>query len=572
VDSSSESSEAVAESSGPSGGSTPGVEVKMPSLSPTMTEGTIVKWCKQEGDVINAGDVLCEIQTDKAVVSMEHDDDGILAKILVQEGSAGIQVGTLIALAVNEGEDWKDVQIPGSSSAAPKATEKKVKKGPSGGNTPGTQIKMPSLSPTMTEGTIVKWCVKEGEAVAAGEVLCEVQTDKAVVSMEVDDDMILAKILIPEGDAGVKVGTLIALSVEEGQDWKDVQIPAEEDDDTSVQTDSQSQPAAEASQEVSDAHVVPIARAGPAVMLLCAKYGIDPSKVTSTGPRGLIKSDILKYIKDNNLTPIKIAAKPTTPTKAPEEAKVTTPETASVQKPRSGYTDIPLTSMRAVIAKRLSQSKSTSPHGYSTAECNIDGLNAIRNDFKANGIKISLNDLVLKAAATALQLVPEVNINAIGEDDYQLMSNIDISVAVATPNGLITPIVTDVVGKSLPEVANTVRDLALRARDGKLQLNEFQGGTFTISNLGMFGIKEFTAIINPPQGAIMAVGSGAIEIDPDSGKPYQAMRATLSFDRRFIDENTANIFMSTFQKIVEQPQYMNIGLIPSVRRRNAIEL
>ena len=367
AESSSESSEAVAESSGPSGGSTPGVEVKMPSLSPTMTEGTIVKWCKKEGDVINAGDVLCEIQTDKAVVSMEHDDDGILAKILVQEGSVGIQVGTLIALAVNEGEDWKDVQIPGSSSAAPKATEKKVKKGPSGGNTPGTQIKMPSLSPTMTEGTIVKWCVKEGEAVAAGEVLCEVQTDKAVVSMEVDDDMILAKILIPEGDAGVKVGTLIALSVEEGQDWKDVQIPAEEDDDTPVPTDSNSQPAAETSQEVSEAHVVPIARAGPAVMLLCAKYGIDPSKVTSTGPRGLIKSDVLKYIKDNNLTPIKIAAKPTTPAKAPEVAKVPPPQTSSVQKPRSGYTDIPLTSMRAVIAKRLSQSKSTSPHGYSTA-------------------------------------------------------------------------------------------------------------------------------------------------------------------------------------------------------------
>ena len=186
----------------------------------------------------------------------------------------------------------------------------------------------------------------------------------------------------------------------------------------------------------------------------------------------------------------------------------------------------------------------------------------------------------------------------VGADDYQIMPNIDISVAVATPNGLITPIVKDVVSKSLPDISNNVKDLALRARDGKLQLQEFQvlytlniylynineeiflrqtvfifqGGTFTISNLGMFGIKEFTAIINPPQCAIMAVGSGNIEIDPDSGKPYQAMRATLSFDRRFIDENTANIFMSTFQKVVEQPQYMNLGLIPTVRRANAMEL
>ena len=185
----------------------------------------------------------------------------------------------------------------------------------------------------------------------------------------------------------------------------------------------------------------------------------------------------------------------------------------------------------------------------------------------------------------------------VGADDYQIMPNIDISVAVATPNGLITPIVKDVVSKSLPDISNNVKDLALRARDGKLQLQEFQvlikhihtynineeiflrqtvfifqGGTFTISNLGMFGIKEFTAIINPPQCAIMAVGSGNIEIDPDSGKPYQAMRATLSFDRRFIDENAANIFMSTFQKVVEQPQYMNLGLIPTVRRANAMEL
>lgn len=555
----------------PTGGSTPGIEVKMPSLSPTMTEGTIIKWCKIEGDPISAGDVLCEIQTDKAVVSMEWDDDGILAKILIPEGSTGIQVNSLIALTVNEGEDWKDVQIPGSTQES-KMPTKKVKKGPSGGNTPGTEIKMPSLSPTMTEGTIVKWCKSEGETISAGDVLCEVQTDKAVVSMEVDDDAILAKILVPEGDAGIQVGTLIALTVEEGQDWKDVQIPAEEDASEELVSE-EAAPVKVASKEVSEAHVVPIARAGPAVMLLCAQYGIDPSNVISTGPRGLIKSDVLKYIKDNNLTPLKIASKPATPKQVETKVQDTTPQhTTTLQRPRSGYTDIPLTSMRAVIAKRLSESKSTSPHGYSTAECNINGLNAIRNDFKASGIKVSLNDLVIKAAATALQLVPEVNLNTVGEDDYQLMPNIDISVAVATPNGLITPIVTDVVGKSLPQISDTVRDLALRARDGKLQLNEFQGGTFTISNLGMYGIKEFTAIINPPQGAIMAVGSGTVEIDADSGKPYQAMRATLSFDRRFIDENTANIFMATFQRIVEQPQYMNIGLIPTARRVNAMEL
>jgi len=529
-----------------------------------MTEGTIVKWCKKEGEAIAAGDVLCEIQTDKAVVAMEVDDDAILAKILVPEGAAGVKVSTLIALTVDEGADWKDVQIPGSDPAPKSAPKKKAM--PTGGSTPGTEVKMPSLSPTMTEGTIVKWCKKEGETLNPGDVLCEVQTDKAVVAMEVDDEAILAKILVPEGEAGVQVNTLIALTVNEGEDWKDVQIPALDDFVAgSVDAPQAAVSSDTGSQETSDGHVVPIAKAGPSVMLLCAQYGIDPSKINATGPKGILKSDVLKYIKDNNLQPMKMTAKPIgEPPKKSVEVQSAAP--ARAVKPSAGYTDIPLTSMRSVIAKRLSESKSTSPHGYSTAECNIDALNAIRKDFKNAGVKVSLNDLVIKAAATTLQLVPEVNLNVVGQDDFQVMSNIDISVAVATPNGLITPIVTNPVGKTLPEISNTVKDLALRARDGKLALNEFQGGTFTISNLGMFGIKEFTAIINPPQCAIMAVGTGSIEIDPETGKPYTAMRATLSFDRRFIDEALANEFMSTFQRIIEQPQYMNLGLVVPMRR------
>ena len=468
-----------------SGGSTPGIDVKMPSLSPTMTEGTIVKWCKKEGEAIAAGDVLCEIQTDKAVVSMEWDDDAILAKILIPEGSAGVQVNSLIALTVNEGEDWKDVQIPGKTikalfavsivnfniTGSTPAKAKGKKSVPTGGSTPGTEIKMPSLSPTMTEGTIVKWNKQEGEKLSAGDVLCEVQTDKAVVAMEVDDDAILAKILVPEGEAGVPVNKLIALTVEEGEDWKDVQIPALEADDDHPITEDVPSSAKTGAEETTEAHVAPIPNVGPAVMLLCAQYGVDPSKVTATGPKGLIKTDVLKYIAANNLLPLKITAKPvkSEEPQQPQEAKMV-PQSL----PGQTFVDIPLTSMRSVIAKRLSQSKSTSPHGYSTAECNIDAINAIRSDLKAVGIKVSLNDLVIKAAATALQLVPEVNLNVVGDDDYQIMNNIDISIAVATPNGLITPIVPNVVHKSLPEISETVRDLAGRAREGKLQLSEFQ--------------------------------------------------------------------------------------------------
>ena len=440
----------------------------MPSLSPTMTEGTIVKWVKNEGEAVNAGDVVCEIQTDKAVVALEADDDGTLAKIIMPADSGTIKVGALIAVMAEEGEDWTSVE---SQGVIEEVNANEVVMPTGGGSTPGTEIKMPSLSPTMTEGTIVKWCKAEGEKLSAGDVLCEVQTDKAVVAMEVDDDAILAKILVPEGESGVPVNKLIALTVDEGEDWKDVQIPMIQDQDQGLDTLASTEE--KSVQEVTESHVQAVPNAGPAVMLLCAQYGIDPSKVTSTGPKGLLKSDILKHIADNNLSALKITSKSSSapPPSSPEveQVKVSSPPPVG-----QSYVDIPLTSMRSVIAKRLSQSKSTSPHGYSTTQCNIDAINAIRNDLKAVGIKISLNDLIIKAAATALQLVPEVNLNTVGQDDYQVMGNIDIAVAVATPNGLITPIVPNVVDKSLPEISATVRDLAGRAREGKLQLNEFQ--------------------------------------------------------------------------------------------------
>lgn len=553
----------------------------MPSLSPTMTEGTIVKWNKQEGDKVAAGDVVCEIQTDKAVVAMEVDEDGTLAKILKLSDSGAIEVGTLIAVLAEDGEDWTSVAA--ASTGAEVSTgvklaasgEAEAVSQPSGGSTPGTEVKMPSLSPTMTEGTIVKWCIKEGEKISAGDVLCEIQTDKAVVSMEVDDDAILAKILFPEGSSGVKVGDLIALTVEEGQDWKDVQIPGAKAKAAPAPTKSAAaaSPTANVVHEPVDLHFVP--GIGPATNLLLAQYGLEPSQVPASGPKGLVKGDVMKYILANDLKPI--AAKKPEPVEAVKPAPAKADKPAKKPQfeisPSSGYTDRPLSSMRSVIAKRLCASKSTSPHGYATLECNIDHLNKIRADYARSGLKISVNDLLIKAVGTALQHVPQINLNTKGEDDIQVMTNIDISVAVATPNGLITPIVKNVPSRSLDEIANVVKDLAGRAREGRLMLDEFQGGTFTISNLGMFGIKEFTAIINPPQCAILAVGSGRQEIDGETGLPFTAMSATLSFDRRFIDEALASDFMSTLQKIIEQPEYMNIGLPPVVRNvRTAMQI
>merc|ERR1719186_1767906 len=279
----------------------------MPSLSPTMEEGTIVKWLKAEGESLEAGDGVCDIQTDKAVVSMEVDEEGVMAKIFRNADSGSIKVGELIAVVAEDGEDWKavaasgggdveaDASTPASAAAAPAAT---------GGSTPGTVVNMPSLSPTMTEGTIVKWYKGEGEAISAGDVLCDIQTDKAMVSMECDDDGVVAKILMAEGSSGVQVGTLIALMVEEGQDWKDVAIPSTgtEVSTPPPTTTSASTPVAIA--PAPTAHFPHPAQTGPAAALLMSQYGLNPATIEGSGPKGnLIKSDVLKHIKVNSLPP-----------------------------------------------------------------------------------------------------------------------------------------------------------------------------------------------------------------------------------------------------------------------------
>jgi len=579
------------------------IEVKMPSLSPTMQEGQIVKWFKEEGEAVSAGDVICDIQTDKAVVSLETDDDGTLAKILKSQDDGTIKIGTLIAVIAEDGEDWKEIAAAAPSSvgsqsgdaAAAEVAEPAAAAVASGGSTPGTEVKMPALSPTMQEGTIIKWCVAEGEKVNAGDVLCEIQTDKAVVSMEVDDDCVLAKIMVPEGTQNVQIGTLIALTVDEGEDWKDVQIPAAAPAAAAPAAATPAEPAAAPAPPqptpAEPVHAVQFPGVGPATNLLLTQYGIDPKVLESSGPKGLTKSDVLMHIETRGLKPLDLSVPPPpSPAPAPAaaataagEEKVKRPSFdrpasmtrmelggSAAYQPGGGaaggrYTDVPLTTMRSVIARRLLQSKQTSPHGYSTAQCNLDAVAKIRADFAGAGFKISVNDLIIKAAATALQYVPEVNINALGEDDYQVMPQVDISVAVATESGLITPIVRNVPSLALNQISDTVKELATRAKAGKLQLDEFQGGTFTISNLGMFGISEFTAIINPPQGAILAVGMGAQEINPVTLKPSTSMKATLAFDRRFIDEHLAAEFMATFRKVMENPQYMNIGPVPLVR-------
>lgn len=420
----------------------------------------------------------------------------------------------------------------------------------------------------MEEGTIVKWLKNEGDALEPGDVVCDIQTDKAVVSMEVDDDGVLAKIFKSSDSGTIKIGELIALVAEDGEDWKEV---AKTPISASAPPPPAPAPAAAPPPKAAAAPAPPPSAPtgehssvlGPATSLLLTQYGINPASVPATGPKGnLLKGDVLSFIKARNLQiPSAVpdvspaaAAAPPAPAAAPKPRKAV---------PKSGYTDHELSNMRKVIAKRLSESKQIAPHGYSSATANIDAISRLRQEYIRSGLKVSINDFVIKAVATALLYVPALNVNVVG-DEPVVQEQVDISVAVATDAGLITPIVKNVTGKSIQQISADVKELAGRAKQNKLKLDEFQGGTFTISNLGMFGVTEFTAIINSPQAAILAVGGGTPTLDGD-GRAYNAMTSTLSFDRRYIDEATAADFMSVYATILERPELLGTGYLPSVK-------
>ena len=548
-----------------------------------MDQGRVLPWftlkykevVQAEGEEIAAGDVVCEIQTDKAVVSMEVDEEGVLAKIFKAADSGSIKVGDLIAVVAEDGEDWKSVAASAGSgdsaesASVPSATSEAAP-AMSGGSTPGTAVNMPSLSPTMEEGTIIKWYKQEGEQIAAGDVLCDIQTDKAVVSMEADEDGVVAKILMEEGAAGVAVGTLIALMVEEGQDWRDVAIPAATGGaPASAKPESSPAPpppapAAPAAPAGSSQFVHP-AQTGPATALLLTQYGLDPARLEASGPKGnLTKSDVLQYIRDKSLpTP----APPQVPLPGAAKPAVVSPPPASApsySQPGQAYEDLELSSMRKVIARRLTESKQFSPHGYSSATADLTAVNRLRQEYIKSGFKVSINDFVISAVAGALQYVPQLNANVVNEEPVY-STNIDISVAVATPNGLITPIVKNANTKPVEAISAEVKELAGKAKENKLKLDEFQGGTFTISNLGMFGIAEFTAIINAPQLAILAVGGGRNIIDPVTMRQTTVMTSTLSFDQRFVDDASAAEFMSVFRALIEKPELQYRGFMSSIK-------
>ncbi len=416
-------------------------------------------------------------------------------------------------------------------------------------------VLMPALSPTMTEGKLAKWVKKEGDTVKAGQVIAEIETDKATMEVEAVDEGVIGKILVPEGTDGVAVNTLIAVLLEEGETAADIKAAAAPAPKAAAPAPA---PAATV-KTVTPANTQGAAPqktvallpqkggriyASPLAKRLAKERGIDLSTLKGSGPHGrIVKSDLDKA--PATVAPAKSAAPASS-----IDAK------ALADAYGIPYTLQPNSGVRKVIARRLLESKQTVPHFYLTVDCELDALLKIRQDLNegATDFKISVNDFIIKATAAALVKFPAANVS--WTDDAILQyERADVSVAVATPNGLITPIIKDAANKSLKVISIEMKALAAKARDGKLQPAEFQGGTISVSNLGMFGIREFGAIINPPQGAILAVGAGEQRAVIKGGevKPATVMTVTMSLDHRAIDGAVGAEFLQIFKKLIESP-------------------
>jgi pyruvate dehydrogenase E2 component (dihydrolipoamide acetyltransferase) len=418
-------------------------------------------------------------------------------------------------------------------------------------------VLMPALSPTMTEGKLAKWTKKEGDKVKSGDVIAEIETDKATMEVESADEGTLGKILVPEGTEGVAVNTVIAMLLEEGETANDLGKTPAPKAAISAPTEQTKAPAAPVS---TPAKTVTAPQTGgnrvfasPLARRLAAEKGIDLSKVKGSGPHGRIVRD--------DLSGAKAGAAMAASSNAPARS-MSTGVDAKKQADLLGmaYTEIPNNSIRKVVATRLLESKQTVPHFYLTVDCLIDDLLAAREKLNADAkgtYKLSVNDFVVKASAMALMAFPAANVswtdNAILQYD-----SADISVAVATPNGLITPIVKAAHTKGLRQISEEVKDLAGRAREGKLKPVEFQGGTFSVSNLGMYGIKDFGAIINPPQACILAVGAGLQQPVVKNGQLAigTVMSVTLSVDHRAVDGAVGAEYLQYFKRFIENPVSM----------------
>ncbi len=417
------------------------------------------------------------------------------------------------------------------------------------------ELKMPALSPTMEEGTLAKWLVKEGDEVSSGDILAEIETDKATMEFEAVDEGTIAKILVAEGSDGVKVGTPIAILAGEGEDASAAQAaPAPAAEPTAKAPTAKPEVKGYGTAPAEDAQIAAAApkaapndgdriKASPLARRIAEAQGIDLAKLKGSGPGGrIVKADV-----------------------EGKQPSVAAPAAAAVPQPQAAPVDgeipheaVKLSNMRKTIARRLTEAKQTIPHIYLTVDIRLDALLKLRSELNAGlesrGIKLSVNDLLIKALAASLIEVPECNVSFAG-DQLIKYGRADISVAVSIPGGLITPIIAGADAKSVSAIATEMKDLAGRAKDSKLQPHEYQGGTASISNMGMYGIRQFDAVINPPQGMIMAIGAGEKRpyVIDDALQIATVMSATGSFDHRAIDGADGARLMQAFKRLVEAP-------------------
>ena len=539
-------------------------KILMPRLSDTMTEGVIAAWHKKVGDKVKKGDLLAEIETDKATMELESYKDGTLLHLGGDKG-AKIQVDELLAIVGNDGEDISSLvsssaSLPKEAAKTEQPAPKKETAQPTTKDQPAQSsldiskmdevVLMPRLSDTMEEGVISSWHKNVGDTVKKGEVLADIETDKATLELESYKNGTLLHIGAQKGEK-IPVNGLLCIIGEKGKVDVDAIIATAKGGGVSSQPAPTESPKAEVAETAQPAAQTAATssssssdngrvKASPLAKKLAAEKGIDIGSINGTGDGGRItKADIDNYKASSSGKPAATTAVAPVFTESTEE----------------GFTDIPNSQMRNVIAKRLGESKFSAPHFYLTMEINMDNAMAARVQLnEVSPAKISFNDMVVKATALALRQHPAVNASWLG-DKIRRYNHIHIGIAVAIEDGLIVPVVKFADQKTLPQIAAESKELAGKAKNKKLQPNEFSGNTFTISNLGMMDIDEFTAIINPPDSCIMAVGR-IKEIVVKKGDGFgtsNVMKVTMSCDHRSVDGASGAAFLQTFKKYLENP-------------------
>ena len=536
--------------------------IKMPKMSDTMTEGVIASWLKKVGDEVKSGDILAEVETDKATMELEAYDDGTLLHIGINEGEAA-PVDGIIAIIGTKGEDFQSLLESASAgtttadqsneTAAVEEPAEVVQETVDTSGISATVLRMPKMSDTMTEGTIAQWLKKEGDEVKSGDILAEVETDKATMELESYDDGTLLYIGPKDGEA-VAVDGVLAIVGEKGADFNDL-LKAESAVQQPVAV-AESSPAAKVAETTSSASEIKEVtvsssdngrlKISPLAKKMALELGYDLSQIKGTGDNGrIIKRDVETF-EPGKSAPVAPASSTTS-----SSAPVSLPAVVGEE----SYDEVPVSQMRKVIAKRLAESKFTSPHFYLTMEINMDkAIEARKSLNEISPVKISFNDLVVKAVAAALRQHPKVNSSWL-EDKIRYNKHIHIGIAVAVEEGLLVPVVRFADNKSLSHISVEVKDLATKAVNKQLQPQDWEGNTFTISNLGMFGIEEFTAIINPPDACILAVGGIKQTAVVKDGQlvPGNVMKVTLSCDHRVVDGALGAAFLQTLKGLLEDP-------------------